>query len=842
MRRLFDIGGLRLDPEAGALTNAGDPVALGSRAVAVLTALVSRAGEYVPKAEIMDAAWPGLVVEDANLAVQISAIRRALSRVPGGDGWIETLARRGYRFVGPVTQVAGHRPDIREPVDRNRTNLPQVLTSFVGREREIAEIKRLLPATRLLTLTGTGGIGKTRLALQAVAEVLDAYRDGVWFVDLAPLADPALVPSTVATIFDVKESAGRSVLAALCEHLRGKELLLVLDNCEHVLGSCADLADNLLRETARVHLIATSREPLRVASEHLYPLNILPLPDPKADARAIARSDAVQLFVDRARQYRPRFDLAENRARAVAEICLRLDGLPLALELAAVRVAVLPVEEIVRMLDQRFRLLTRNSGGELPRQQTLHAMIDWSHELLDDAERQFFARLSVFAGGWTVDAAKAICAGEPIAQDDVAYLLIALIEKSLVVTDEDGDRYRMLETVRGYAQEKMTESGSSEAVREKHRDYFLALAKESRPKLAGAEQVKWLKRLEQEHDNLRAGLNWSLREPGTSGGLVLCGELQRFWWMRGHVSEAREWCARVLGKRGAEAQTRARAIVLNGAGVLAYYQGDFQSAHGLNMEGLAISRQLDDPVGMSSALINLGNIACDQGDFVSGKSFYEEGLAIMRKLDDRQGIAATLMNLGNMAWDLGDRASAPPLFEESLALMSELKNQSGVSYALHSLGRVAYEQGDLPAAAARHEKGLAIGRELGDRGCIAHGLNYLGAVAREQGDYRAAGAHFAECLTIQGELGDKLGIAHGLEGLASVAVGRGEYLKGARIWAAAARLREEIGSPVLPTNKVGHDQNVAAARARSGDAFAFDRAWQEGRAMPLEQAIELALQ
>ena len=535
MKQVYEIGPLRLDADARVLTHDGAAVALGARGVAVLTALVSRANEYVPKADIMDAAWPGLVVEEVNLAVQISAIRRALARVPGGEGWIETLARRGYRFVGPVVATTGHAADPAVLADRSRTNLPQALTSFVGRERELAEIKRLLPTKRSLTLTGTGGIGKTRLALQAAAEVLDAYRDGVWFVDLAPLNDPVLVPSALAQVLGIKESVGKSLLDVLCEYARTREMLLVFDNCEHVLGACADLVDALVRAASRVCVVATSRESLRIASEETYPLGVLPLPAANADATAIARSDAVRLFVERARQHRPRFDLEGARARAVAEICVRLDGLPLALELAAARVAVLPVEEIVPLLHQRFRLLTRGSGGELPRQQTLRAMIDWSYDLLDDAEKQLFARLSVFAGGWTVAAAEVVGAEELVAKDDVVYLLIALIDKSLVSADENGDRYRMLETVREYAREKLAASGDVAAMRERHRAFFLALVEDAEPKLIGPDQAEWLQRLDVEHDNVRSALEWSQADAGSIGGLRLCGALQRFWIARGHL-------------------------------------------------------------------------------------------------------------------------------------------------------------------------------------------------------------------------------------------------------------------------------------------------------------------
>ena len=504
MRSLYEIGPLRLDPEAQVLTREGAPLALGARAVAVLAALVGRAPESVSKSALLDAAWSGLVVEEANLAVQISAIRRALAQVPGGDGWIETLARRGYRFVGPVAAVADQRAPV-AAADRTRSNLPQMLTSFVGRERELAEIKRLLPSTRLLTLTGTGGIGKTRLALQAAAECARCYRHGVWFVDLSSLTDPTLVPNALARVLKVKESAGVPLVKTLSDHLQGREMLLILDNCEQVLAAVAALADALLRATTKITLVATSREPLRRFGEQVYPVTALPLPDRAGGAKTIARSDAVQLFVERARQQRPSFDLQGSRARAVADICVRLDGIPLALELAAARVAVLPVEQIERLLDQRFRLLTSGSRSDVPRHQTLRAMLDWSHDLLEEKERKLLARFSVFAGGFTLAAAEAIAIGDPIAKDDVVYLLIALVEQSLVVADDDGDRYRMLETVREYAREKLAASGSAELIRAQHRDCFLALAEEAEPKLMGAEQAAWLQRLEAEHENLRGG-------------------------------------------------------------------------------------------------------------------------------------------------------------------------------------------------------------------------------------------------------------------------------------------------------------------------------------------------
>lgn len=838
MRRRYDIGGLRLDAEARVLTHDGEPLALGPRAVAVLLALVSRANEAVAKSEIMDAAWPGLVVEEANLAVQISAVRRALALVPGGENWIETLARRGYRFVGPVVAVPGSENATASPVNGRRTNLPQVPTSFVGREREVAEIKQFLPVTRLLTLTGTGGIGKTRLALQCGHEVLDAYPDGAWFVDLAPLTDQSLVAGAAAQVLGLKEEAGKPLMATICLHLRTKKLLLVLDNCEHVLGASADLVDKLLRETAHVTVVATSRQVLHVASERTYPVGALPFADPKASPAAIARADAVKLFVDRARQHRPRFDLDQRRSRAVAQICMRLDGLPLAIELAAARVAVLPVEEIVRLLDQRLRLLTRR--GELPRQQTLRAMIDWSYELLTDAEQVLFARLSAFSGGWTVAAAEAVGADAAIAREEVVYLLIALIEKSLVVTDEDGSRYRMLETIRQYAGEKLTVSADADAVRTRHRDCYLALAEEADQKLRGPEQAEWLARLAQEHDNLRAAHECCLAAAGIQAGLRLCWTLRQFWWTRGHLSEGREWCARMLAQAGDGASSE-RADALNAAGALAYLQSDYNAAKALHLESLAIRRALGDRRGIATSLSNLGVVACDHGEFASAMPQFEESLAILRDLNDSWGVAIALGNIGRAANEQGDFASARARLEESLAIKRTLGNRAGIASSLASLANVAHGQGDYAAANALHAESLAIHRELGSRTHIATELNNMGSVAFDRGEDQRARESYCEALNILRELGDRRNICSSLEGLAPLAALKGRPLDASRILGASERLREEIDAPLPIVGKPRYERSIAAVLAGSGDETTFRNAWQEGRALTLDQAVELAL-
>jgi predicted ATPase/DNA-binding winged helix-turn-helix (wHTH) protein len=845
MTKIYAIGPLELDAEARVLSRDGVPTALGARGVAVLAVLVSRANEYVPKTVIMETAWPGLVVEEGNLNVQISLIRRTLALVPGGGSWIETLTRRGYRFVGPVAEIGG-RSVAPVAADRRRTNLPESLTAFVGRERELAEIKQRLPATRMLTLTGTGGIGKTRLALQAAAEVRDAYRDGVWFVDLAPLRDAALVPSALAQVLQLKEMAGQPLLTVLCNHLRTKQMLLILDNCEHLLDACAQLTEALLRETVQVTLIATSREPLRLNGERVHPLSALPLPDPKGDARSIARSDAVQLFVERARQQRPRFDLQDERARAVALICVRLDGIPLALELAAARVAVLPVEEIVRLLDKRFRLLT-SGGRELPRHQTLRAMIDWSYELLDRAEKVLFARLSVFAGGWTLEAAREVCSSESIAKDDVVYLLIRLIEQSLVVADEDGDRYRMLETVREYAQEKREEpaigDGSREQWRDRHLAYFLALAEEAAPRLNGAQQRNWLERLEREHDNLRWALTWAAVGGDAVSGMRLASACWRFWLIRGYAREGLGRLSAMLAATPNQEATEYRAAALSAAATMARAMSDFSKAGTLYEEALSLYREFDLRRGVAAALGNLGMVFYDQGDYLAAMARQEESLSIWRELGDQQGIARTLMALGNVVYSQGAELAAESLYKESLGIERELGDQRAIAVLLNNLGMVAaYYRNDYSAARLLHEEALVIRRELGDRWGIAGSLTNLGTVAYELGDHLSSRALLTESLAMRRDLAHRLGIAESLEALAGLEFAAGRPGAGARICGQAARLRKEIGSPLPPWERSRYDRQIASGRAAIGNDVAFDLAWQEGHAMTLEQAIEYALQ
>ncbi len=721
-----------------------------------------------------------------------------------GERRLKDLVRpeRVYQVIAP--DLPADFPPLKT-LDARPNNLPAQTTPLIGRADAIRAVKEHLSnaKVRLLTLSGVGGTGKTRLALQAAADMVDEFEHGVFFVPLAALSESALVLPTIAKACALQEAPGKPLQEQLQDYLREKQMLLVLDNFEQVIEGAPRVSD-LLTAAPQLKVLVTSREVLRLSGETDYPVPPLSLPDPKRlpSLEQLAQYEAVALFIERAVAVKPRFAITDENAPAVAEICHRLDGLPLAIELAAARTRVLSPQRLLAELSHRLTFL-RGGARDLPaRQKTLRGAIDWSHDLLTGDEQRLFRRLAVFVGGCALEAIEAVC---NIENDvDVLETVESLVGKSLV--HEAGihgePRFAMLETIREYARERLTAGGDEERVRERHRDYFLALAEEAEPKLIGAEQAEWLQRLEDEHENLLAGLNWSLVETRVEGGLRLCAALQRFWWTRGHLAEGQEWCVRVLGKAGADERTQERANVLNAAGVLAFYQGDYPAARARHEESLAIRRQLGDRRGVAESLSNLGTAARAQGDVVSARALHEEALAIRRELGSQGSIARSLNNLGNVALD----------------------------------------QDDFPAARALYEESLAITRELGDRWSIANSLNNLGDVAYSQGDYSAAGALHQESLGMVRELRDPKGIAYSLQSLATVIAALGSQVRAARIWGAAERLREEIGSPIPFNDRPRYDQRVAAARAALGDGAAFDRARQDGRALTLEQAIELALE
>jgi predicted ATPase/class 3 adenylate cyclase len=725
-------------------------------------------------------------------------------------------------------------------------NLPQQVTSFIGREKEIAEVKALLGKTRLLTLTGSGGGGKTRLGLQVAAELLDDIGDSVWLVELAPLADKNLVTQTVARVLGVREEPGRPLLQTLVDSLRSQRLLLLLDNCEHVLDVCTRLADALLKNCPQVQILATSREAMGIAGEQTYRVPSLSLPpEPtRATVESLSRFEAVRLFVERAIAVQPVFTI--TNAPALAQLCVRLDGIPLAIELAAARVRSLSVGEINGKLDNRFRLLTGGSRTALPRQQTLRALIDWSYDLLHDPEKLLLCRLAVFAGGWTLEAAEQVCAGEAtgggagIENWEILDLLTSLIDKSLVVADsqEGHSRYRLLETVRQYARDRLMEQGEFETLRNRHQAFCLTLAEDAEPELLGPEQGEWLERLEREHDNLRAALEW--QEDGDAA-LRIAGSLWRFWQVRGYGQEGRKWLSVVLARADSRTTPIVRAKALNGAGVLARLQGDYAAARPWGEESVALYREAGDKLGIATSLSSLGLIAFAQGDYTAARALHAESLTLRRELGSKRGIATSLNNLGLVAQEQGDYAAAQAMYAESVGLYRDLGDRGTMASPLRNMGNVAHNEGDFTAARSLYAESLSLCRELGDKGGTATSLINLGSVAHKQGDFATAHQMHAESLTLFRELGNRHGIAYALGAFAALASAQQQGLRAARLWGAAETLRELLNVPLSPSERTEYEQEVALTLAALGKA-AFDLAWSGGRNIPLEQAIDYALE
>lgn len=748
-----------------------------------------------------------------------------------------------YQLIAP--ELADAFPPLRS-LDAFPNNLPRQLTSFIGREREMKEVKDLLSKTVHLTMTGPGGSGKTRLALQVAGDSIESFPDGVWLVELEALSDPALVPQAVASALSVREEIGqRSLTDTLVDFLLPKSLLLVLDNCEHVLSACASLAETLLRSCPHLRMLATSQEALRVSGELLYQVPSLSTPDPRRapPLEQLTQYEAVRLFVERATFSQPRFSLTPTNASSVVQVVHQLDGIPLAIELAAARTKALSVNQIAARLDDRFRLLTAGTRTAMPRHQTLRAVLDWSYELLSEEERALLRRLAVFAGGFSLEAAEAICAGEAAAgRPDVLDILTRLVEKSLVIFDAQGDqsRYRLLETVRLFGRDLLRAAGEEQAVRSRHRDWYLLLVEQAEPLLVGPKQREWLDRLELEHDNLRTALQWSKAEPdGAEAGLRLAGALWRFWDIRGYWTEGREWLDAVLARSGGP-EVPARVKTLSGAAYLAFFQGDYGRARALGEESLELARKLGDKRGTASCLTTLGFEACRVENWPKAQELAEEGLRLSREIGDSFGSAAALAILGLVTRAQGEGGKAMELLTESVNQLRETGDQVAMSMVLMNLGLVVRELGDHERAREIFEETLAVFQALGDRWGVAFSLSNLGIVTWVQHDDARSAELFKESLTLRRELGDKRGISTSLTGLAAVAAAEGELERAATLFGAAEALRESLGVPPPPFIRHEYEKRVEALRSQLGER-AFESSWAKGRAMSLERAIEYAL-
>ena len=609
-----------------------------------------------------------------------------------------------------------------------RHTLPTRLTSFVGREGALAEVGRLLSAARLVTLVGAPGLGKTRLALELGARPSAQYPDGVAFVELAPLADPALVPGAVAAALGVDEQPGRPLVETLADHLGTARPLLILDNCERLVAACAELAARLLRAAPGLRALATSREPLGIAGEHLWTMPPLELPASELPPTVaeLGRSEAVRLFVERAGAVSGGFALTDLNGPAVLRICRQLDGIPLAIELAAARARVLTPEQIAARLDDRFRLLTGGSRLALPRHQTLRGAIDWSHDLLSEPEQVLWRRLSVFAGGWALEAAEAVCSTDGLEAADILDLLTRLVDRSLVLVEERAGeaRYRFLETIRQYGAERLREAGEEVAQRDRHRDWVLALAEAAEPEVRGAEQERWLALLDREHDNLRAALRWShdrAAEPDL--GLRLAGALWWFWFVRGYWTEGHAWLEAALARPGPASVGRVRA--LNAAALPAQGHGETDRLRGLCARSLAMAQCLGDERGemMSRWVFSLGSK--EHAEYEAAAASVELGLVIARRLGETWFIANLLDELGHASKGLGDLARSSALHAECLAIARETGDTRHEAIALESLGRLAWAEGDHARAVALLGESLGLLRRVGDRRRLAIALSYL---------------------------------------------------------------------------------------------------------------------
>jgi len=771
------------------------------------------------------------------------------------------------------------------------SNLPAPLTALIGREHEVAALCALLrrPQVRLVTFTGTGGVGKTRLALAGASKLLDDFADGIYFVSLAPLSDPDLVLPTIAQTFHLKETADWLPLEHLKSYLHEKRLLLLLDNFEQVV-TAAPLLVELLQACPALKMLVTSRLRLRVSGEQEFPVPPLALPDPQhlPENATLMEYAAVALFVQRAQALKPTFQLTAGNARALAEICLHLDGLPLAIELAAARIKLLSPQALLARLSHRLQVLTAGVQDAPVRQQTLRNTIAWSYDLLTAQEQRLFRRLSVFVGGCTLEAAEQVCTATSTLQGDVLDGLASLVDKSLLRQEEQGEgepRFAMLQTLREFGLERLADLGETEAIRSAHALYYLTLAEEAEPHLRGAEQTRWLARLEQEHENLRGALSWLLErakmgaQEGTEQAeraLRLGAALLRFWYIRGHFREGQTFLERALSVReGAIAPMRAKVLYM--AAELAHAMDDYERAEVLGEESLALFRELGDASGMAASLFLLGSVAWTRTQYATSRSQYEEAAKLFQQVSDSWRNGRCLTQLARISTAQGEYSRARALLEESLGVYQALGDQERLGWVLYLLAQVLFVSQEDPARAyTLAEQGLALSKGVGVNWVTAYELSLLGqmrlvqgeqALARElaeesvttlkgvgdrwgsvdallglarvvayQGDLAAAHARYQESLEILRELDSKALIAACLEGLGAVVVVQKKPEWAARLWGTAEALREAIGAPMPPVYRAEYERALAAARTALGEE-AFATAWAQGRAMSPDQAL-----
>ena len=845
-------GDFRLHPERAALLKGDREVKLRPKVYDALHYLIANRGRLVPKEELIQALWPEAFVTDDSLVQCMVELRRALD--DRAQEILKTVPRRGYIFAAEVDtdQSSGKSTAPTKSADHGDVakghRLPVARTPLVGRERELQAVRQLLldPAVRLVTLTGAGGSGKTRLGLELCRELEETFGRSVYFVGLGSISDPVMVPAAVAESVGIRETGVRPFVDLLKDHFRECEpspVLLLLDNLEHILPASAFVVE-LIEACQTLKVLLTSRAPLRVYGEHEFPVPPLALPDPHHlhSLSALIENPSVSLFAQRAAAVKPDFELTAENAAAVAEICSRVDGLPLAIELAAARVKILPLSGILTRLQSRLQLLTAGARDLPQRQQTLRNTIDWSYDLLHEDEQKLLRRLSVFWGGCTLEGAEAVCNTRNDLGSDIFELMSSLVDKSLVQQRRHGNdepRFRMLETIREYSLERLQQSGEDAATKRAHAAYCLVLAEEGNPDLSESERAAWLARCDMEHDDFRAALDWLLQTRDLDWGFRFCMALFRFWDMREHSAEGRARLEHILQLAGS-GYSRERAKTSLFLGAYSTAQGDFPAAARFLQQSLSISQELDDPSGIAVSLNALAISARDREDYVAAHINFEQSLAYWRKIHDRVGTARCLHNLGNVAKIRGDYARARLALAEAMQIFEEIGDGSGAAWALNQQGDVAKEQGDLVGARDLYQRALSAFRQVDDPWGTARSLADLGSIACELGEPSSAYAAYRESLEIFAGVEHRRGIARVLEGLACLALARGEAHRALCVAAAAAHLRKTISAPLPPAEQSKLDQNLLSAWRQLGELEGH-KAWNEGSAMSTESAIQRAL-
>jgi predicted ATPase/class 3 adenylate cyclase len=835
-------------------------------------------------ARIMSGAHGGQVLlsqATRDLVVQDRAERVSLRDL--GEHRLKDFEQAMHLYQVVIVGLPADFPPLKTQGGRADT-LPVPLTALVGREDEVGQIRELLrrEEVRLVTFTGPGGAGKSRLAIQVAAGLREVFTGGVVFVSLAPITDPMLVLPTIAQALGVREGNGQALAVRLVETVQGRPVLLVLDNFEQVVGAAGQVAD-LLASCPRLKVLVTSREVLHMRAEQEFAVPPLALPDPAHLPRLeeLARFSSVALFVQRVQAVKPEFRLTAANAREVAEICVRLDGLPLAIELAAARMKLLSPKALLARMGRLLTLLTGEARDVPTRQQTLRNTISWSYHLLDAQQQRLFRWLSVFVGCCTLQAAEAVCIGTGDVLDDIASLIDKSLLRSIEQTAEDSEEPRllMLETIREYGQEVLASGGEAPHARQAHAEYFLKLSEEAVPELDGPLLTSWLDRLEQEHDNLRAALHWFLEAGQTGMALRLCSALERFWVVRGYRSEGLSFLEQALeactgggpsvrakallaaarlsfmqsdydrGKTLAQeslalfrelGDKRGIALVLNRLGIAAWRKADFPTARSLMEAALALYRELGNPDRVAWSLFSLGLLNIKQGEYIRAFTSLEEGLALFRRLNNKRGVAASLTQMAATLFvSQGERTMVYPLLAQGLALDREVGDKEGIAVSSLLLGSVALKQGDVATARTRVEEGLFLYREMGYREGIAEALALLGRVEATRGDLALARTLYEESLTMARELGQRELIATGLEGLARAIAAQGDPAQAVLLWGMAEALREELGAPLHPVERAEHDPAIVVVRDQLGEE-AFIATWQEGRLMPADQALPRA--